>query len=218
MSRPNIFEDGFEREDAERGVRGRSVGRPAGARELGASVYELAAGSEGVNLHAHYGNEELFVVLSGTPSLRWEDGEEELGTGDVVACPRGREGMHTIVNRSSEPARVLAVSTANRPDVVIYPESGRVGVATRSPFEPLPKGGDEGVIGAFRLEDNLRGWPAQVEAPAGAFAPAQVMMAAEPLTVEPSGSFSTGSFSWPLKAFSSGRRPVVKRPKGIPLP
>jgi uncharacterized cupin superfamily protein len=156
VTRPNVYEGEFVLEREEMGVRGRPVARPAGARELGASVYELAPGASGFNLHAHYGNEELFVVLRGAPTLRTLSGEEELGPGDVVACPRGREGTHTIANRSQEPALVLAVSTANSPDVVIYSETGTIGVATRHPFAPLPEGADEGVVGLFRQEDNIR--------------------------------------------------------------
>jgi hypothetical protein len=40
--------------------------------------------------------------------------------------------------------------------VVIYPENGTVGVATRNPFVPVPEGGDEGIVGLFRQEDNQR--------------------------------------------------------------
>jgi uncharacterized cupin superfamily protein len=157
MARPNVFDGDFPMERAEQGIRGRFVAAPAGARELGGTVYELAPGAGGFNLHAHYGNEELFVVLRGTPTLRRADGEEQLSAGDVVAFPRGRGGLHSIANRSQEPALVLAVSTANSPDVVIYPEQDNVGVATRHPFAPLPADGDEGVIGLFRSADNLRG-------------------------------------------------------------
>ncbi len=156
MSRANIYEGGFELQREEMGVRGRSVARPAGARELGASVYELAPGASGFPLHAHYGNEELFVVLRGAPTLRTPEGEERLTPGDVVACPRGREGMHTIANASSEVALVLAVSTANTPDVVLYAENETIGVATRHPFAPVPENGDEGIVGMFRVADNLR--------------------------------------------------------------
>ncbi len=143
-------------ERAEMGVRGTLVAHAAGAHELGGTVYELAPGASGFHLHAHYGNEEMFVVLRGTPTMRREDGEEELRAGDVVVCPRGREGMHALANRSGEPALVLAVSTANSPDVVLYPENDTVGVATRNPFTPIPEGGDEGVIALFRGEDNQR--------------------------------------------------------------
>jgi len=156
MARPNIFEGEFPMNREDRAIRGKPVARPAGARELGATVYELAAGSPGMDLHGHYGNEELFVVLEGSPTLRTPADEEQLRKGDVVACVRGREGIHTIENRSAEPVLLLAISTANRPDVVVYPENDTIGVATRHPFLPVPEGADEGVVGLFRAQDNQR--------------------------------------------------------------
>jgi uncharacterized cupin superfamily protein len=156
MARPNVFDGEFPMVREQMGISGRLVGAAAGARELGASVYELAPGASGMNMHAHYGNEEMFVVLRGSPTLRTPESEEPLRAGDVVACPRGREGMHTIANPSSEAVLLLAVSTANFPDVVLYPETGMVGVATRHPFEAVAEGGDEGIVGMFRADDNLR--------------------------------------------------------------
>jgi uncharacterized cupin superfamily protein len=156
MARPNVFDGEFPMVRADSGISGKQFAREAGAKELGGTVYELAPGSKGMNLHAHYGNEEMFVVLEGTPTLRTHDSEEGLRRGDVVVCVRGREGMHTFENRSSERVLLLALSTANSPDVVIYPESETVGVATRSPFAAVPPGGDEGVVGLFRAADNQR--------------------------------------------------------------
>jgi uncharacterized cupin superfamily protein len=156
MPRPNVYDTEFQMERAEMGIKGSLVAHAAGARELGGTVYELAPGGKGFNLHAHYGNEEMFVVLRGTPTMRREDGEEQLSPGDVVVCSRGRQGMHALTNRSQEPALVLAVSTANSPDVVLYPENDTVGVATRNPFAPIPEDGDEGVIALFRNQDNMR--------------------------------------------------------------
>lgn len=156
MTRPNIFDDEFPMSREDRGIRGKPVARPAGARELGGTVYELAAGSPGMDLHGHYGNEELFIVLEGSPTLRTSESEEQLSRGDVVACVRGRDGIHTVENRSSAAVLLLAISTANSPDVVIYPENETIGVATRHPFVPLPEGADEGVVGLFRAQDNQR--------------------------------------------------------------
>jgi uncharacterized cupin superfamily protein len=157
VSRPNVYDGEFQMERPDAGLRGSFVARPAGARELGGAVYELAPGASGMDLHAHYGNEELFVVLRAAPTLRTPDSsEEQLREGDVVACPRGREGMHTTGNRSREPALVLAMSTANSPDVVIYAENDTIGVATRHPFVPLAEDEDAGVVGRFRARDNLR--------------------------------------------------------------
>jgi uncharacterized cupin superfamily protein len=152
MSRPNIYADEPWDMTAEKmQIRSRFVGKAAGAKELGASVHELQPGSTGFNLHAHYGMEELFVVLSGRPTLRTGSGEEELAPGDVISMARGIEGLHTFTNPTEEPARVLAISTKAVPEVVLYPELGKFGVATRDPFAPVPEGGDAGVLGLFDL-------------------------------------------------------------------
>jgi len=152
MSRPNVYADEPWDMTAEKmQIRSRFVGKAAGAAELGASVHELLPGSTGFNLHAHYGMEELFVVLSGRPSLRTADGEEELAPGDVVSMPRGIEGLHTFTNPTDELARVLAISTMPSPEIVLYPELGKFGVATRDPFAPVSEDGDAGIVGLFDL-------------------------------------------------------------------
>jgi uncharacterized cupin superfamily protein len=152
MSRPNVFADEPWDMTAEKmQIRSRFVGKAAGATELGASVHELLPGSTGFNLHAHYGMEELFVVLSGRPTLRTGSDEEELAPGDVVSMPRGIDGLHTFTNPTDELARVLAISTVAVPEVVLYPELGKFGVATRDPFAPVPEGTHPGVVGLFDL-------------------------------------------------------------------
>jgi uncharacterized cupin superfamily protein len=152
MSRPNVFADGsWDMESEQMKIRSQFVGKTAGATELGASVHELLAGSTGFNLHAHYGMEELFFVLSGTPTLRTADAEEPLAPGDVVSCPRGIEGLHTFTNPTDELARVLAISTLPVPEVVLYPELGKFGVATRDPFAPVAEGEHQGIVGLFDL-------------------------------------------------------------------
>jgi uncharacterized cupin superfamily protein len=152
MSRLNVFADEpWDRTAETMRIRTRLLGLPLGAKELGASVHELLPGSTGFHLHAHYGMEELFVVLGGTPTLRTGGGEEELAPGDVVFCPRGIEGLHTFTNPTGQTARVLAVSTAPQPEVVLYPVLGKVALATRNPFEPVPEGGDTGIVAMFDL-------------------------------------------------------------------
>ena len=52
-------------------------------------------------------------------------------TAPSVATSSGR-----MSNRSNEPVRDLMLSTKAMPEVVEYPELGKVRVATRPPFEP----------------------------------------------------------------------------------
>lgn len=118
---------------------------------LSASLYELLPGSPGFRLHMHYGSEEMFFVLSGTPTLRNGKTGEQLAPGDVVHCPEGVDGLHTFTNPTSRPARILAVSAGHFPDVVAYPEQGIAWVATRNPDFPAPESGDKGIIARFDL-------------------------------------------------------------------
>src|SRR5690242_19979468 len=92
------------------------LGRQAGARQLGASLFEVSPGGAPFPLHIHHANEELLVVLSGRPTLRTVDGaSRELVPGEVVALPAGRDGGHAIDNLSDEPARWLIASTMHAP-------------------------------------------------------------------------------------------------------
>jgi len=118
------------------------VGAQAGARELAANVYELDPGAVGSPFHLHHANEELLLVLSGTPSLRGPDGTELLSAGAVVAFPRGRAGSHSLVNRSDAPVRYVVVSTTNRPDVVEYPDTGASLVVLDERRVAYPDGAD----------------------------------------------------------------------------
>lgn len=116
------------------------VGAQAGARELGASVYELDPGVVGSPLHLHHSNEELLLVLAGTLSLRGPNRTRVLSAGAVVAFPRGSAGTHSLVNRSDTPVRYLVLSTTNRPDVVEYPDTGATLVVLAEQRLAYPQG------------------------------------------------------------------------------
>jgi uncharacterized cupin superfamily protein len=109
------------------------IGRQAGARQLGASLFELPPGASSFPLHVHYANEEMLVVLAGRPTLRTIDGQRELAPGDVIAAPTGPSGAHRIDNHGDEPVRLLVVSTMNAPDVVDYPESNKLWARSYAP-------------------------------------------------------------------------------------
>jgi uncharacterized cupin superfamily protein len=115
------------------------LGRQAGARALGASLFELAPGASTFQLHAHHANEELIVVMAGRPTLVTPEGERDLEPGEVVAAPRGRAGAHRIDNRGEEPIRVLIASTMHAPDVNEFPETGELWVRDYAPGSDPPE-------------------------------------------------------------------------------
>jgi uncharacterized cupin superfamily protein len=129
MSDPNVFaSDGWDADLRDTPVKMRTtrVGAAAGARQLGASVYELAPGGAVAPYHTHHGNEEMLVVLSGRPRLRTPDGIRELEPGAVVAFPPGPDGAHRITNPTDEPVRVLLIATMRYPEIAEHISTGTV--------------------------------------------------------------------------------------------
>src|SRR4029078_12413099 len=81
---------------------------------------EVEPGSRLWPYHTHYLNEEWVIVLRGEPTLRTVEGEHVLKEGDVVCFPRGKEGAHQIINRTSSPIRVLMLSSMTPGEVIEY--------------------------------------------------------------------------------------------------
>jgi uncharacterized cupin superfamily protein len=132
----NVFEPDWDAERDEPPFRWRRarLGRQAGARDLGASLFELPPGAATFPLHAHYNNEEMIVVLAGRPSLTSADGEvRQLLPGELVACPAGRDGAHRLDNHTNEPVRVLLVSTMRAPEINEMFEDGTFWVRDYAP-------------------------------------------------------------------------------------
>jgi uncharacterized cupin superfamily protein len=107
-----------------------AIGKRLGAVQLGASLYELPPGERTFPYHWETDSEEWLLVVSGRPTLRTPDGEQDLAPGDVVVFLRGPDGAHGLENRSEEPARVVLLSTKGPLDVIHYPDSGKLGVWT----------------------------------------------------------------------------------------
>ncbi len=125
----NLHGDEWDRTEDRPGWRSKDafVGKHIGAELIGGSLYELEPGDRLWPYHTHHANEEWLLVVRGRPTLRTPDGERELGEGDVVAFPRGDEGLHQVSNRTDTPIRVLMLSTLLAPDLVHYPDSGKFG-------------------------------------------------------------------------------------------
>lgn len=95
------------------------------ARKLGAGYDVLAPGKRGCPYHYHLAQEELFVILEGEGTLRVAGQMLPVRAGDVVFIPPGPEYPHQFVNTSDAPLRYLSISTRERPELCVYPDSGK---------------------------------------------------------------------------------------------
>lgn len=107
-------------------VRYAGVGRKVGAELMGASVYEIDPGKKLWPYHLHHANEEWLLVLRGRPTLRTPEGEQELTEGDLACFVRGKNGAHQLRNDTGETVRIVMLSTRLSPELIEYPDSGKV--------------------------------------------------------------------------------------------
>jgi uncharacterized cupin superfamily protein len=148
---PNLYGRSFEERDAPEGFRSLRawLGRDAGAQALGLSLWEVPPGEAAYPYHYHLGDEELLIVLEGDGRLRTPDGWRRLVPGEVLSFLPGEAGAHQLVADGKEPLRFLAFSTSGRPDIGVYPDSGKLIAAERRPG---------GVRELFRREDAVDYW------------------------------------------------------------
>jgi len=116
--------------------------------DLGMSVWELLPRQTQVPYHFHHGTEELMLVLRGRPTLRTPEGERELEAGAAVHFPKGPAGAHQVINRTDEPVRYILASSNASPEIVEYPDSGKIAAASR-----LDSQRGERLWSVLRLED-----------------------------------------------------------------
>ncbi len=131
---PNIFEPEFDQQRDHPGFRAQRarVGWQLATERLGASIWEIEPGEAAYPFHYHLAEEELLVVLMGRPSVRTDDDTwRQLEPGELLSFPRGRDGGHQLANWGDVAARFLAVSTSGTPDLVVYPDSGKLGANER---------------------------------------------------------------------------------------
>jgi uncharacterized cupin superfamily protein len=115
--------DGFRRNSIR-------VGTSLGAARTGLSVYELPPGQAIGPYHYEDPEEEWLLVISGTPTLRHPDGDDQLEPWDIVFFPSGPAGAHLVRNNSDSSARVAMFSSITAVGVVVYPDSDMIQIFT----------------------------------------------------------------------------------------
>ena len=115
------------------------IAAPRGATRLGARLVVVPAGRKAWPFHCHHGNDEMFMILAGAGTVRFGADTFPVEAGDVVVCPAGGpETAHQLIADRGVELRYIAVSTMIEPEIMEYPDSGKVTV-----FAGAAPGGDK---------------------------------------------------------------------------
>lgn len=76
--------------------------------------------------HFHRYAEELFMILSGSATLRTPKGLEVVTNGDLIFFEKGETGAHQLYNHTTEPCIYLDIRTFIGHDICEYPDSNKI--------------------------------------------------------------------------------------------
>ena len=89
----------------------------------------LNPGQYSAPYHSHRFAEELFMIISGSLTLRTPGGLDFVSSGDLVFFEMGDSGAHQFYNHTSEPCKYLDIRSFVGFDICDYPDSGKILIA-----------------------------------------------------------------------------------------
>jgi uncharacterized cupin superfamily protein len=119
-------------------------------QNLNFDLRQLNPGQFSAPYHFHRNAEELFMVLSGSMTLRTPEGLEIVNPGDLIFFEMGETGAHQFYNHGEEPCTYLDVRTFSGMDVCEYPDTGKILIAPS--LEIYAK---DSKVGYFQGEENI---------------------------------------------------------------
>ena len=120
-------------------------------QNLNFDIRQLSPGQYSAPYHFHRYAEELFMIISGTATLRTSDGLEVVNAGDLIFFEIGETGAHQLFNHSEEPCTYLDIRTYIGYDVAEYPDSNKILLAPS--FEIFNK---DTTVNYFEGEENIQ--------------------------------------------------------------
>jgi uncharacterized cupin superfamily protein len=86
---------------------------------------QLNSGEFSAPYHFHRYAEELFMIISGSATLRTPNGLEIVDSGDLIFFEKGETGAHQLRNHTKEPCIYLDIRTFIGYDICEYPDSNK---------------------------------------------------------------------------------------------
>ncbi len=100
----------------------KSLGAAGGSQKVYVNIDYVPPRAYSTKYHSHSQQEEFFIILSGTGTLRLQDKERDVKQGDFFAKPAGQNIAHTFYNSSDDTLVILDVGTNEKEDTCYYPD------------------------------------------------------------------------------------------------
>ena len=107
------------------GLRTLHLSVAGGLTQFGCYLDTLDPGAWSSQRHWHSAEDEFIYLLSGTATLRDDNGMTDLFPGDAVCWRHGDPNGHHLTNRGDVPARWLIVGSRAKGDICTYPDEDR---------------------------------------------------------------------------------------------
>lgn len=104
------------------GLISKSLGEAAGSQKIYVNIDYVPPGAYSTRYHSHSQQEEFFLILSGTGTLRLNGTEHRIKQGDFIAKPAGKDIAHTFYNSGEETLAILDTGTNETEDTCYYPD------------------------------------------------------------------------------------------------
>lgn len=98
-------------------------------QNLNFDLRQLHPGQYSAPYHFHRYAEELFMILSGSATIRTANGFEVVNPGDMMFFEKGETGAHQLFNHTEEPCTFLDIRSYIGYDVCEYPDSNKLLIA-----------------------------------------------------------------------------------------
>lgn len=96
---------------------------------LNFDLRQLNPGQYSAPYHFHRYAEELFLIISGSATLRTPNELEIVSSGDLIFFEKGEAGAHQLYNHTTESCVYLDIRTYIGFDIAEYPDSNKILIA-----------------------------------------------------------------------------------------
>jgi Uncharacterized conserved protein, contains double-stranded beta-helix domain len=120
-------------------------------QNLNFDLRQLNPGQYSSLYHFHRHAEELFMIITGSATLRTPEGLEVVNSGDLLFFEKGETGAHQLYNHTDEICVFLDIRTFFDSDVCEYPDSNRLLIVPT-----MERFNKDDATGCFDGEENIK--------------------------------------------------------------